>query len=180
MFDENLIVLIAFIIFMFLALRYGSKKATSFIDEQINDIKKILDQAEISFLSAQNKFKTEKENQTNLSAQIIQLMDKTDEQIHYIKQQSMTDLNLLLESKQLIVDSMIDQSRSKIIQELQSKLTQDIHAVLSELMTHHLDNELHESINENAIKRLEQIMNNAQSQSDSLDDRPVEKKMMRL
>lgn len=178
MFDENFIVLAAFIIFIFLALRYGYKKSTSFLDEQINNIKKILDQAQTSFLSAKERYENEKKIQTQLSDDIIKLMDKTDEQIHQIKQQSVLDLNLLLESKQLIVDSMMDQCRAKIIQDLNNRLSQEIHQVLTELMIHHLDKKTHESINDDAIERLQKMMTTSQNQNNSLDSHQVEKKII--
>lgn len=151
----------------------------SLVDNQIADIQKILDQATTDFQTAEYRFSIEKENQSKLAGEIANLTSKTNEQIHLIKQESVANLQHLMDSKQLIMDSMIDQTRLKIVQELKETLSEKIHNVLSDIMKNHLDKQLHENLNDDAIRRLDDMLSSPQNRNKEMDSSQQEKKIKR-
>lgn len=176
MLDANFIVLLAFILFMFIALKFGYKKSVAAVDHQIADIRAIITQATTDFETAQRYFLKEKEDQSKLSSKITELSTKTDEQIHLIKKDSVTHLQQLLESKQIIMDSMVDQTRFKIIQEVKDTLSNSIHQILSDLMKNHVDKHLHETLNDTAINQLDTLFLMPQNSHDEASAAQAQKK----
>lgn len=160
MFDASFIVFLGFVCFMFLTLKYGYRKSINTLDSQIANVKKIIDDAESAVSEAENKLRQETQNKDLLIKDIEDLVDKTTHQINQMKQNYELELTKLLESKNELADSMKDQLRLKVIQEIKILLSDKIETILTNLMTHNLSPELHETINEDAINQLESTIQN--------------------
>lgn len=158
MFDASFVVFLCFVAFMILVLKYGYKRSITALDSQIGDIKSIIENAQENLLLAEKRLEHERLSQRELSREIDALFAKTDKQIDIVKQESAIELQKLAESKEHITDTMIDQIRLRTVTELKETITQEIQAVLADMMTHRLDAQTHEALNDDAIRMLSETV----------------------
>jgi F0F1-type ATP synthase membrane subunit b/b' len=153
-FDASFIVLLCFLFFMFLALRYGYHKSISVLDAQIYEIKNTLSQAEDKLNQAQERLQQEKQKHQKLSEDFEVMIAEANHRIEVIKSQSADEIVQLIDFRQSTIDQMMDQIRLKTINDLKITLTDSIKMVLEDIMVHRLDAKTHEALNQDAINQL--------------------------
>lgn len=164
MIDAAFIVLIGFVTFLVLALRFGYKKSLSSLDQQIAVITATVEKAKQTLLHAEEKHSFEAKYSTLIEDEIDEIYNRMQHQIIEIKKQATTDFEKTLQGRLLNSDSLIDRKRLEVMNELQNHITQATINTLKELFMTRLSAKTHAEINSSLLTKLKTILQSEDKQ----------------
>jgi F0F1-type ATP synthase membrane subunit b/b' len=154
MLDPNFIVLIGFILFIVLAFRFGYQKSMNALDEKIEGIKKLLQQAEQTQTDALNQLMTEKKRAENAVIEVQDLKQNTDQQLQDLRLQASQDLDNILRLKADNAKLVLDRLRTQAIQDLKQTVTDRALEMIKNLIQEKLSKEEQERLSQQSIDLL--------------------------
>ncbi len=156
-FDASLVVLIGFLVFIGVVLKFGYRKAVQSIDDQIKDVSITLEEAQTLLTIAQDRKSVEQQLEKQLAQEIATLRIMADKQIEDLKRTTNADIEAILHRKQLTTDSTFDLMRQSTIQHLQDLITHEAVDLIQQKLKE-LPSTESQRINEQAIQQLKTLL----------------------
>ncbi|MBX3486611.1 MAG: hypothetical protein KF798_01750 [Candidatus Paracaedibacteraceae bacterium] len=156
-FDASLVVLIGFLVFIGVVLKFGYRKAVQSIDDQIKDVSITLEEAQTLLTIAQDRKSVEQQLEKQLAQEIATLRIMADKQIEDLKRTTNADIEAILHRKQLTTDSTFDLMRQSTIQHLQDLITHEAVDLIQQKLKESSSTE-NQRINEQAIQELKALL----------------------
>ncbi len=163
-FDASLVVLIGFLVFIGVVLKFGYRKAIQSIDDQIKDVSITLEEAQTLLTIAQDRKSVELQLEKQLAQEIEDLRIMADKQIDELKRTTDADIEAILHRKQLTADSTFDLMRQSTIQHLQDLITHDAVDLIQQKLKESSSTE-NQRINDQAIQELKALLANTGANS---------------
>jgi F0F1-type ATP synthase membrane subunit b/b' len=157
MVDANLIVLIGFSIFMALIFRFGYRKSLSTLDDKIEEIKMLLDTAELAHLQSKQQVEREKQQATLISEEVAAMKKSTEQQIAEIEEKAANELDRILKMKSDNARLVLDRLRTQAVHHLKQEVTDAALALIKTIAQHELKVPELEKLNQHYLEMLDQI-----------------------
>jgi F0F1-type ATP synthase membrane subunit b/b' len=158
MIDVNLIVLVGFCLFMFLALKYGYKSSIQALDSKIESVRKTLSEAEEKHDHAVQLLKNEQKKQKDLIKHIDEATRKKDEELAQMRQLADQELEALLESRRQNAGLIFDKIRIETIHNVKKEVTDLTALALEKIAQDYLTPQQHEHLNTCSIDQIEHYL----------------------
>lgn len=163
-FDASFIVLIGFLVFMGVAIKFGYRKAINSLDVEIQGIQSTLDQAAAALKSAEEYSAQERLVERQLIQEIENLKTNAEKRIQELHNQTNAEINIILDNKQNIADTTIDMMRHETILALRETLAEQAKEKLTQILLA-TEPKIHNTLNDQAIEKLTVVLKNNDSHS---------------
>lgn len=160
MLDASLIILIGFLVFMAFAFRFGYRKSIKALDSKIDEIKALLDTAELAKKQSQAQIEKEKTFADHAHVEIATLKQSVDQQIADIQKQAALELDHLLSIKSENAKLILERLRTQAIHQLKEEITDAAVNLIKTIANHELKPAEHEQVNQHFIDMLDKISAN--------------------
>ncbi|MBM3468072.1 MAG: hypothetical protein FJ390_08505 [Verrucomicrobia bacterium] len=152
--DPTLVVLISFVIFMGIAYRLGYKQSMAALDNKIETIRTMLNEATKAKEDALQALNEENRYHGEIMEEIELITKRTEEQALLLRQQALQEVDKIIFNRQLEAKNMIDRLRNEAINTIQEEATARTLAVFETLISKELSSAQQENINDRAIAQI--------------------------
>jgi F0F1-type ATP synthase membrane subunit b/b' len=152
--DPTLIVLVSFVIFSGIAYRLGYKQAMAALDGKISNIRKALDDASKAKQSAMQALNDERRRHEEILEEIETITKRTEEQTLTLRQQTLQDINTMINSRQQAAENMIARAHEAAIQSVQEEATAKTIATFEAIVTQKFTATQQKALNDMAIAQI--------------------------
>ncbi len=157
MLDASLIILIGFILFMSLVFRFGYRKSLKALDSKIDEIKKLLDHAELARRQSEVEVEKEKTFAHEAEADINSLKENVTQQIADIQAQATQELDRLMASKAENAKLVLDRLRTHAVHQLKEEITNAALHLIKTITSHELKAEDQEKMNQHFLEMIDHV-----------------------
>lgn len=152
--DPTFIVMVSFILFMGIAYRLGYHRSMAALDQKISTIREALNEASQSKEAAIQALNEERRRHGEILEEIELIAKRTEEQSLVLRQQTLQDIDKMINARQQEAESMIERLHHEAIQTIQEEATTKTIATFEALVATKFSAAQQKALNERAIAQI--------------------------